>query len=241
MKKHLDIIAPTAFLVLVIVVVLLQDSERVLTCNPAATVYPSTFVVTAFAIEEQALLERVQVVDTCELGDTRYHTVTFANESFVTYMSGMGPEAAAATTKQTFDTFRVRTLIFSGIAGAVDEALAVGSTTVATTWYSTTGAPPVTIDATLFAGALASTTATTVPAGITAGEFVTDTSTLPDGMDIVDMETHTIATLAAEEGVPFIAFRTVSDRADGTHTEDDLKRAAVESARATLQFLENYE
>lgn len=240
MKRHFEWILPAVALVAVIYYIGYSDSAKQIACNPLHDTFPSTFVVTAFDIERDAILERVSVQSSCTIDDTLYYIVESGNELFVVYMSGMGPEAAADTTENTLDTFDVELLVFSGVAGGVEESLEIGETVVVETWHDF-ATSTIAIDAALISDALLYTNATTVPAGITLDHFVSDTSELPDGMSIVDMESYTVASIAESRGVPFIAFRSVSDEADGTLSEENLTRAARASAVATTRFIDERE
>jgi nucleoside phosphorylase len=51
------------------------------------------------------------------------------------------------------------------------------------------------------------------------------------------METYEIANVARKKHVPFIAFRTISDHADGKETGEDFDYAAQISAQKALSFI----
>ncbi len=235
MKKHLSWLLPLLGIFLLLFYVR-SEAPRTIACGADIMQTPHDVIVTAFDEERDAVLSRVQVESVCSVGETTYHIATYEGETFIMYMSGVGPEEAARTTRQTLDTFTVELLVFSGIAGAVDQGFSVGDTVVVETWYDNSGGEPVAIAETYIAAA-AEHDVLFVDGGVSVDYFVTDTSGLPDEASVVDMETYVVASIAHEQNVPFIAFRSVSDFADGGESSEGFALAASESADVALAFI----
>jgi adenosylhomocysteine nucleosidase len=232
MKKNLLWMLPLLGTVLVVI----GATQQLNMCDTRVTTMPLNVVVTAFEDEQNAVLSRVELDYSCVVGNVTYHIAQYEGERLITYMSGVGQDAATRTTTQTLESFNVTMLVFAGIAGAVDPSLTVGDTVVVKTWHHLGGGEPIMIADTYLQRA-AQENVVMVEDGVSVDYFVTDTSTLPSNVSIVDMETYDIATVANEKGVPFIAFRSVSDRADGSENSEDFKIAASNSADAALAFI----
>jgi nucleoside phosphorylase len=232
MKKYPFLIV----LLFVGVVVIFSMAQKTDTCDDNISTTPLSVIVTAFEDEQNAVLRRVESGYSCVVGNVTYHVVQYEGERLITYMSGVGPDAATRTTKQTLESFNVTLLVFAGIAGAVDPSLSVGDTVVVKTWYDQGGGEPVTI-ADTYLQRVTQKNVAVAEGGVSVDYFVTDTSALPSNVSIVDMETYDIATVANEKNIPFIAFRSVSDRADGTENSEGFRIAAGHSADAALSYV----
>ena len=235
MKRYIKYIYGALSLI-VVTLAFIGLTRRTDFCDDTVTAKPLDFVVTAFDDEQEAVLSRVEILQSCKMGDTTYYVVEYQGKRLVTYMSGIGPDAATRSTEQTLNSFTVRSLIFAGIAGAVDQNLNVGDTVVVETWYDLGGGEPISIDETFLKRAVQENIVV-VERGITVDYFATDTSLLPVQASIVDMETYDIADVAHRYSVPFIAFRSVSDFADGFKNSASFDVAAGKSADAALTFV----
>jgi len=244
MQQHLKWFIPAAALALLAVSALvfgIGAGTRATNggCVSELAAAPRTFVVSAFSVEQDALFARVETQGECAVGGTTYYLARHEGEEIVIYMSGVGPREAAESTRSTLETFDVELLVFSGIAGAVDPELRVGQTVVARAWEDEGGAEPVTTAATLLEEL--PDTVTVAESGVTVDYFVTDVSTLRVDASIVDMETYAVARVAEQYEVPFIAFRSVSDLADGGESSEAFEQAAEASAEAALEFVVAHE
>ncbi len=95
---------------------------------------PRTAIVSAFAPEMAALETAVVERHEQQIGGTRFVTGTIAGQPVVLFLSGMSMVNAAMATQRALDRFAVSRIVFSGIAGGVDPALAVGDVVVPDRW-----------------------------------------------------------------------------------------------------------
>jgi len=197
---------------------------------------PALYVVHAFELEQDAFLRQVTVEGQCQYRGVSYSTARHAGVPFVSYRSGVGPEQARTTAVATLERFAVPALVMAGIAGSPDQFLPVGSVLVAKQWgdvnatYQVTATPALVARAE-HAGALPTTY------GVTAHKFVANSSKLPAGATLVDMESAAVLAAAVEAGVPTVAIRAVSDHVNGEDTAADWDHAAQEAALVTLEFI----
>jgi adenosylhomocysteine nucleosidase len=66
------------------------------------------------------------------IGQRQYHAGSFADAPVVVVFSGWGKVAAAATTTQLIASYDVTDIVFTGVAGAVRQGLAIGDVVVGT-------------------------------------------------------------------------------------------------------------
>lgn len=89
----------------------------------------------AFDAEGELLSREMAIEDSSTtLGRTIY-TGNLSGKEIVLAESGVGMNNAAMTTQQMIDRYAPRAVIFSGIAGAIDTAVAIGDIVVCSTWY----------------------------------------------------------------------------------------------------------
>lgn len=201
---------------------------------------PVPFIMTAFRPETDAILElATSVTDACSYRGVRYVRASFGERAAVIFEGGVGPEIAARSARATLDAFSVEYLLFTGIAGAIDAYdLAVGDTVVAQRWTDMLLSNVVETDHDLLARVEAIDSVEIVRQGVTSEAFVTDSSLVPRGTAIVDMESHAVARVANAAAVPFLAIRSVSDYV-GTVGTIDTEQAADASARAAYALLQS--
>ena len=89
-------------------------------------------IVSAMEEEIAAVVGSLASVTTQEFGRRRYHVGTFHGHKVVAVFSRMGKVAAAATAAQLVSSFGATQLVFSGVAGAVQQGLAIGDIVVGT-------------------------------------------------------------------------------------------------------------
>jgi len=271
---------------------------------------PRTAIVSAFEPEMRLLRAQLKHGHVVRLGGVEFVTGRLQGEPVLLFLSGISMTNAAMNTQRALDHFRVRRLLFSGIAGGVDPALSIGDVAVPGRWapylegvLARETAPgeftpppwmndlvgpglgafrprPVEVrssrqteperkawfdaDPGLLAQAraVASTPLTQCDArqqclprpprvvvggnGVSGAAFV-DNATWREyafqtfQAQVLDMESAATAQVAYSNGVPFLAFRSVSDLAGGGADANEMTTfmnlAAENSARVLLAFL----
>lgn len=95
---------------------------------------PRTAVVSAFAPEWQTLRAAMAEPEEHAVNGTLFVTGSLEGKDVVLLLSGVSMVNAAMTTQLLLDRFEVQRIVFSGIAGGVDPALAIGDVVVAAQW-----------------------------------------------------------------------------------------------------------
>lgn len=95
---------------------------------------PRTVVMTAFSPEWDALAHAVEKPRTYKANGLTFLTGTMAGKPVILMQSGVSMVNAAMNTQFVLDHFRVKRIVFSGIAGGVDPALSIGDVVVAADW-----------------------------------------------------------------------------------------------------------
>jgi adenosylhomocysteine nucleosidase len=95
---------------------------------------PRTVVMTAFGPEFAALEGAVADPRAFAINGNRFITGTLEGKPVVLMQSGVSEVNAAMATQLVIDRFTVRRIVFSGIAGGVDPALAIGDVVVPEDW-----------------------------------------------------------------------------------------------------------
>jgi adenosylhomocysteine nucleosidase len=101
--------------------------------EPLDTV-PRTLVMTAFAPEWDALAPAVEQPQTFRFNGLTVLAGTLAGKPVLLMQSGVSMVNAAMNTQAALDRFRVRRIVFSGIAGGVDPKLSIGDVVVPAQW-----------------------------------------------------------------------------------------------------------
>jgi len=86
----------------------------------------------AMVEELEPILEQVEVKDKIHHGNNTYYLASFDNKDIVLAYSKIGKVNAAITATAMIEKFGVEKLLFSGVAGAIDEDLKIGDLIVAT-------------------------------------------------------------------------------------------------------------
>ena len=266
-------------------------------------------VMSAFAPEMAVLEEVLEGPAEHRVKGNRFLTGRIEGQEVVLFQSGISMVNAAMTTQLALDHFAIRGIVFSGIAGGVDPALAIGDVVVADRWgqYLETvfarqtddgfAIPPwmasdfpnygmmFTLDVAVVSDRQDSpenrfwfpvdpdymTLAAEIAAGIDLAACDADANCLRDPPTVVvggngvsgssfvdnaafrehvfatfearvlDMESAAVAHVAYANGVPFIAFRSLSDLAGGGDSENELPvflgLAANNAAAVVTAFL----
>ena len=85
--------------------------------------------------EIQALLNELKNLETSEKGMRTYYTGTLFNTNVVLVFSRWGKVASAATTTQLINDFNVDEIIFTGVAGAINNGLNIGDVVIGKNLY----------------------------------------------------------------------------------------------------------
>jgi nucleoside phosphorylase len=152
-------------------------------------------------------------------------------------VSGIGTGPAARATERLLDAGPVRHLFVVGIAGGIGPSVAVGDLVVPERVLDLDGgreyrpAPPATV----------------VPRGLlaTSGTLITDLGRIADlearGAVAIDMETAAVGAVCEQRGCPWSVFRSISDRADGGGSDEEILQLAGPDGRgdpaAVVRFL----
>ena len=95
---------------------------------------PRVAVMSAYAPEWTLLTEALEGSEEHVVHGTRFLTGTLEGRDVVLFLSGISMVNAAMTTQMALDRFEVEAILFSGIAGGVDPALAIGDVVIAERW-----------------------------------------------------------------------------------------------------------
>jgi len=207
-------------------------------CGPNFKETERTAVVTAFKTELQPFLDATQKIEVCTESGITYHLLSHNGTEFVAFQTGVGPENANSSTQKAFEVLAAKDLLFSGIAGSVHADYAIGHTLVAREWINLATEEVVAVDDTFLSIVQEMEGVEIVALGATSPTFVEDIAGIPQGVSLVDMETYEVARIAKEKGIPFIAFRSISDYADGEEKGVDFVQASLRSSERVLEFLE---
>jgi len=95
---------------------------------------PRTVVMTAYYPEWNALVDGVKGAKSYTVNGNTFMTGTLQGKPVVLMQSGVSMVNAAMNTQLVIDRFKVKRIIFSGIAGGVDPGLSIGDVVVADSW-----------------------------------------------------------------------------------------------------------
>lgn len=117
-----------------ILLVMLAFAGPALAASQSLDNVPRTLVMTAFHPEWEALAPAVEQPVTYQANGVTFLTGTLAGKPVVLMQSGISMVNAAMNTQLALDRFAVKRVVFSGIAGGVDPALAIGDVVVPAQW-----------------------------------------------------------------------------------------------------------
>lgn len=179
-------------------------------------------------------------------GDHKRHTTTIGNLHVTAILAGVGPDTATRSTTTVLEELRPEHVIVAGVAGGIAPHLAVGDLVVAEEAMEHRSGR----------------TSRSTPIGddVATGRIITTDTILSDaqlaaeiaaGFVAVDMETAAIGVICDDAGVPWTAYRAISDRVgegvidestlalvnnDGTTNLAAVARAALGSPSALRRF-----
>jgi len=95
---------------------------------------PRVAVISAFPPEIGALNAATAGQKAYDVNGVRFTTGVLEGKPVVVFLSGVSMVNAAMTTQMALDRFNISRIVFSGIAGGVDETLDIGDVVVADQW-----------------------------------------------------------------------------------------------------------
>lgn len=95
---------------------------------------PRVAVISAFPPEIGALNAATVSQKAYDVNGVRFTTGVLEGKPVVVFLSGVSMVNAAMTTQMALDRFNISRIVFSGIAGGVDETLDIGDVVVADQW-----------------------------------------------------------------------------------------------------------
>lgn len=95
---------------------------------------PRVAVISAFPPEIGALNAATREQKTYDVNGVQFMTGKLEGKPVVVFLSGVSMVNAAMTTQMALDRFNITRIVFSGIAGGVDESLDIGDVVVADQW-----------------------------------------------------------------------------------------------------------
>ncbi|MDO5695483.1 MAG: 5'-methylthioadenosine/adenosylhomocysteine nucleosidase [Eubacteriales bacterium] len=215
-----------------------------------------TGIIGAMAQEVEALTEGMESVTIREIAGRKFYVGRYHGCDVVVVESGIGKVNAAVTAQILIDRFEIRSLINTGIAGALSPRVNIGdvilSTDVAqydvdvTAFGHAPGQIPGMAMRTWTASDFLREAAAGVQIGggrIYAGRIITGDRFLADDTekrhlyqlwqaDCVEMEGAAIAQTASMNNIPFLVVRSISDKADGTADMDYDRFCGIASANS---------
>jgi len=89
-------------------------------------------ILCAMREELEPILEKVDVEDIVEYGKNRFYLAKFNNKNLVLAYSKIGKVNSATTATIMIEKFKAKKILFSGVAGGIDEDLKIGDLIIAT-------------------------------------------------------------------------------------------------------------
>ena len=189
--------------------------------------------------ELRPLVKMLGLTRTGALGEYPIYSGRRGEAEIIATRTGIGPQLATEATERLLQSTDVDRVIVSGIAGGIEPLTAVGDLVV----------PEEVVDSANGERFRATPVAGVTPKGIIRMGGEDDYRLTPDdltrlkseGVVALDMETAAIARECAKRGVPWIAFRSISDMA-GDETIGDVVMTLVNpdgspKLGASLRFL----
>jgi adenosylhomocysteine nucleosidase len=95
---------------------------------------PRIAVISAYSPEWVALKDAMSATRTETIADATYIVGKLEGQDVVLFLSGVSMVNAAMTTQGAIDHFKIRRIVFSGIAGGINPGLSAGDVVVADRW-----------------------------------------------------------------------------------------------------------
>lgn len=216
--------------------------------------------------EIEPLLAFVKNYETIEYANNSFYKAEYKGHTLFIVYSKIGKVNSTLTATTLIEKFGVEQVIFSGVAGAVNESLKVGDLVLATKLVqhdvdiTAFGHPfgfiPESgdyVDADVTLNAVASKVAGEMGLKLMQGIIATGDQFVADvkkknwiretyNADALEMEGASVAYVCATFGVPFCVLRAISDAADmdaGFSFEEFLVSSAKESATFVFKMLDH--
>jgi adenosylhomocysteine nucleosidase len=202
--------------------------------RPPGTAYAAA-IVFALPMEADAFEALATRRTTIQTASATIHDGIVADRRVAWCVAGMGRRAAATATRLLIAGHRPRLVVSAGFVGALDPDLRRGDVVVPTLAITEGDAPPMAL-----VPYGPSDTAAREPIAIVTVDRVVATSAAKARLaaataaQLVDMETHAVATAACEAGLPCAAVRVVSDGATEDLPPEVAALAAPQSAARRL-------
>jgi len=180
----------------------------------------ATAIVAAGREELAALESRTAVEGRFRIAGARAVRGHLVEAPVVLLETGEGRDNAARSTRELLGRFAIRRLIVVGLAGGLSPALVPGTVLVAgSVWNESSPAPPpdpLLVEQVLHAGPVQQATLISSARMLCTREHKQGRwdRLRHSGPVLVDLETATIAAVAAEFAIPYVALRAVSDPAE---------------------------
>ena len=220
-------------------------------------------IIGAMDIEVARICERMEITDTFSEAGIRFTQGTLEGLDVVVARCGVGKVSAAACAQLLVSRFAVTHLVNTGIAGAISPKLEIGDVVIADycAYFDANvhhyayepgqipGMPAVFMcDPNLIIELGASLVCVDFDGADYNGPIVTGDSFICTDEErerilerfhplCCDMEGAAIGQVAHMNGIPFAVLRTISDKADGTTSEDIDERAANLAADIICEFV----
>lgn len=171
-----------------------------------------------------------------EHGALRVHEATVDGVTVVATVTGIGTAAAATSTEQVLDAFEIDHVVVVGIAGGVGPTVDIGDLVI----------PEIVLDGDGGSAYRPSLLGTGTPRGtiITSDQFGYEPADIArfveTGVVGLDMETASIAAVCETRGVPWCAFRAISDRGDDDTVDAEVLEMAGADGGGNLEGILTY-
>jgi 5'-methylthioadenosine/S-adenosylhomocysteine nucleosidase len=216
----------------------------------------------AMDAEITEFLDHAEALELIEWRGFGFHRIRIQGREAILVKSGVGKVYSALVAQHLIDTYLPSSLIFTGVAGALNPAYAIGDVVISRdciqhdvdgralgfsrgnllyTDYKAFPADPFLVDSAL--GATADGHRIHAGRVLTGDQFMTRDEInhhryLMDELagDAVEMEGGAMAQVCAVNGIPYLVVRTISDRADGDAVHD-FTRFLPEVARNSFNIV----
>ncbi|SEM69909.1 5'-methylthioadenosine/adenosylhomocysteine nucleosidase [Lihuaxuella thermophila] len=217
-------------------------------------------IIGAMDAEIARFLEEMQQVETREIQGIHYHKGELSGVPVVVCKSGVGKVNAAVCTQLLIDRYRVESVIFTGVAGALHSDLDIGDLVISTECQqhdmdaSPLGFPKGTIpfqETSVFpadpgliewakkAGESIEGVKVLTGKVLSGDQFISDVEKVKQLREefngaCVEMEGAAVAHVCHLSGVPYVVIRSMSDRADQTAQVNFLEFTELAAERSCL-------
>ena len=219
----------------------------------------------AMVEEIEPLLEFFKEYEVIEYAKNKYYKTNYKSHDIIIAYSKIGKVFAALTATTMIEKFGIEKLLFSGVAGAIDDDLHIGDLIIATKLcqhdlditafghpygFVPEGSVYIKSDSSLneFAKEVAKEKNIKLKEGIiaTGDQFIADSKKKEwirktFGANALEMEGASVAVVADALNVPFMILRSISDAADmdaGFDFDEFLKSSAKNSADFIISLLD---